>query len=210
MVREVDSVTVMVQLCAEDEWLDIVSPLQVQATEPAPRDVQISTNQDGFLLSWEPPITDENITSYDVVCVEQSITGGPTVLIKLGPLDHETLKAIVPVRTISGVNFHCCIKAYIDRYAGVIFTAQSCQTASTSSFIDPANTTRSNTTSTTEVTIPSTALQSNDNTLVFVLGGIAGILFLTLLLVAFALVGLVLIRARSHKADKIESEMDKE
>ena len=174
MVRDDDN-TATWQVCMKDEWLDVISPLHVQAIQLAPRNVQITTNKDGFLLTWEPPLTDDNIMSYEVACVEQSLHVGHVSII----LDDKILSATLLFKMIpSGVttDYQCCVKAYMKRFNGLKFTTESCLSVSGLPI---------------EVILPSIPqTQSNSRILLLMLGVISGVLFVILVstLVVFIIV----------------------
>ena len=174
MVRDDDN-TATWQVCMKDEWLDFIYALQIPAIQLAPRNVQITTNKDGILLTWEPPLTDDNIMSYEVACVEQLLHVGHVSII----LDDKILSATLLVKMIpSGVttNYQCCVKAYMNRFDGLKFTTESCLTVSGLPI---------------EVILPSIAqTQSNSRILVLMLGVISGVLFVILVstLVVFIIV----------------------
>ena len=179
-----DQVTSSVEVCEGDRWQSsLATPLHILTTDLAPRNVQVTTNTNGFMLSWEhpPPSTSSDIISHEVNCTEQE--SGLTIIMVVSGTDTSVK---FPVRLESSPALQCCVSAVMKKSSSIgALIAQTCMAGiSGISGMGPPS--------------------GSSQTLAFVMGGVAAALFLTLVVVAALLVGLILLHARSKKGDSVE------
>jgi len=178
-----DQVTSSVEVCEGDSWRrSLQTPLLIQTTNFAPRNVQVTTSLNGFTLSWEPspPPSSSGIIRHEVTCTDHE----SRLTISMVASGSDASVSFL-VRLSSATAVQCCVTAVIEKSGIGMLTAQSCKD---------------------RISFPNEVSSSSGSsqTLAFVNGGVAVALFLTLVVVASLLVGLILFHARSKKVDTVE------
>ncbi len=189
------TVGIVLLLCLDDEWVNIqpgevegtVVAVQGRTNPPLPRNLDITTDQNGFQFSWERPLTDDSITGYDVTCFTGTTPSKYGVTLSLSVDGSSTSAYIVALMDPQYTNYRCCVTAHIQVYAELspIATTPLCDDVSI--VIPP---------------LPTASTTSTNSILVPVLGILAGLFLLALLIVSVALVLFMISNTGSkHKVD---------
>lgn len=168
----------ILQLCVDDVWFTLNYSLQDATEQPSteqpstrgsPQNLQlISLPEDSgeLFLSWDTPLTNEEVTSYNIVCSANipSGSGQPTTSHTLSLTTNNT-SVILPVLGQKSVDYACCVTAQ----SSELFPTPTCSSVQ---IVPP----------------PASTAGVSDSILVPVLGVLVGVFFLALVVVSVLLV----------------------
>lgn len=184
---------VALQLCVDDNWLTVSNSLEVITEDLPPRNLEITSTEEGLLVSWEEPSTNEEITSYDIMYFAATQPASAQQLTLRVNAEGGATSALLSVLSPETTSYRCCVSSHIERHPGLIFSSEVCETVEYTPLV------------------VSTAQQNSGSILVPILGIVAGVLFLALVVVSLALMVFMKTASTRRKVEFTEiTEQEKE
>ncbi len=123
--------TPTVLICLDDEWLTLNNNLQISNNDFPVRDLLLVSNQDGILISWQPPLlTEGQIAGFVVTC---SINESVSLVITVSGRTTSTMLPVLSIPTPA--SYRCCVTAQIPGSLGFHFATEICSSVNTSTVI---------------------------------------------------------------------------
>ncbi len=180
----------VLQVCLEDEWLTLEnSPLVANGNFPV-TNLQLGQSGNEVELAWEPPLDNEAIISYNVECSTTTAAGVRLASSLSVAGGDPPFSVSLPLPAPEASMYRCCVTTIVQGTAGVRIASETCQDELTSPF--------------TPLPCPPTVSCLYPVTLILILGVLAGLFFMALLIVSFALV-LFICTAASRKKGSLEA-----
>ena len=120
------------EVCIDDQWHSINSPIHLNDRPPRNIAVNINTNAALLTVKWQSPSSNAPVDHYDTFCTTITTNSGQYQMIKVGNLSPDIRVADINL-PMQSATYNCCVTAYIRQPSLQLLTASTaCVSLSTS------------------------------------------------------------------------------
>ena len=120
------------EVCIDDQWHSINSPIYLNDCPPRNVEVNIDTNAALLTVKWQSPSSNAPVDHYDTFCTTTTTNSGQYQMIKVGNLSPDIRVADINL-PLQSATYNCCVTAYIRQPSlQLITTSTACVSLSTS------------------------------------------------------------------------------